>query len=332
MPSDLPRPAYDAELVPILAQIPPFPKITHELIVAHHMDPTLYGPLPTVDEIIGHRPISHIEYHVPGLNPSDPNVTLSIFTPKSEAPSPRPCIYFIHGGGMIFLNRFVGIDLPIEWVLETNCVLVSVEYRLAPENPHPAPLSDCYAGLCWVSAHAQELGIDPFRLMIGGHSGGGGLAAGVALMARDLEGPKLCAQYLACPMIDDRNITVSSQQYVDEEPWDRGSNIAAWEAVLGSKAGSETEGEVSIYAAPARATDLSGLPPAFIDVGSAEIFRDEGVAYASKLWAAGVQAELHVFPGGFHGFDFMAPKSRLAAQAITLKTEWVKNMLLLKKD
>ncbi|PGG95907.1 hypothetical protein AJ79_09817 [Helicocarpus griseus UAMH5409] len=328
MPSNLPRPAYDQEIVPILTHISSPPTLTRKLITALRQNPNLFRATPSASEIIGERPISHLERCVPGLSPRDPDIKLSIFSPKDEEQGSRPCIYYIHGGGMVMLNRFAGIEVPLQWLLETNATVVSVEYRLAPENQHPAQLNDCYAGLCWVSEHAGELGIDATRLMIAGQSSGGGLAAGTALMCRDLQGPKLCAQYLASPMLDDRNITVSSQQYVDEGTWSRGTNIMAWDAVLNGRAGGNS---VSIYAAPARATDLSNLPTAFIDVGSAEVFRDESVAYATRLWASGVQAELHVYPGGFHGFDLIAPKSSLGTQAIFLKVNWVKRVLANKK-
>jgi acetyl esterase/lipase len=324
MPSDILRPPYDPELAPILAQIPSPPTLTRDIVLALHNDPSLLRPTPEIFEIIGGRPISHIERRVPGLNPTDPNVRLSIFQSKLISKGLRPCIYYIHGGGMVMLNRFMGIEVPLAWIPETDAIVVSVEYRLAPENPHPALLNDCYAGLRWVSEHFHELGIDPERVMIAGQSAGGGLAAGVALMCRDLKGPKLCAQYLSCPMLDDRNTTTSSHQYVEEGTWSRGSNIMAWNAVLGDKAGNE---DVSIYAAPARAKDLSGIPTTFIDVGSAEVFRDEDIAYAMMLWASGVQAELHVHPGGFHGFDILAPNSRLGARAALLQTEWVRNVL-----
>jgi len=319
------RPPYDAELAPIRAAIPRFP-ITHEVIISAHKDPSIYGPLPGVAELIGDRPIAHTEHQAPGLQHDDPPVTLSVFTPLSNEDSspPRPCIYFMHGGGMIFLHRFVGLEQPLDWVATTGCVLVSVEYRLAPEHPQPALSNDCYAGLCWVNANAGALGVDHNRIMVAGHSGGSGLAAAIALMARDKGGPPICAQLLACPMLDDRNYTISSQQFDDEEPWDRASNITAWSAVLGERAGGD---DVSEYFAPARAENLEGLPPAWIDVGSAEVMRDEAVAYASKLWAAGVQAELHVWPGGFHGFDMMAPTSQLAVRAMAAKNEWVKRTL-----
>ncbi|KAF7164598.1 hypothetical protein CNMCM5623_009055 [Aspergillus felis] len=322
----LARPPYDAELAIIRDTFPPFGPITNELIIAHHEDPSLYGPLPSVSDLIKGRPIVHKEYEIAGFKAEDPPVLLSVFTPTSSCDN-RPCVYFMHGGGMIFLNRHVGLEQPLDWVMETGCVLVSVEYRLAPENPQPAALHDCYAGLRWIHSNSADLlGVDRTRIMVAGHSGGSTLAAGIALFARDQEdGPGICAQLLACPMIDDRNTSTSSRQFEDEEPWDRKSSVAAWAAVLEHR-GNDYGLAVSPYFAPARAEDLSGLPQAWIDVGSTDVFRDEAVSYASRLWEAGVQAELHVWPGGFHGFDMMAPNSTLGKKAIRAKMDWIKTI------
>ncbi|MEU4386419.1 alpha/beta hydrolase [Promicromonospora sp. NPDC023805] len=235
-----------------------------------------------------------------------------------------PGIYHTHGGGMIFGGRFLGVEQMLEWIIDLDAVVVTVEYRVAPEFPDPYPVRDCYAGLVWTAEHAEELGIDPERLIIAGGSAGGGLAAGLALIARDEDGPALAGQLLICPMLDDRDQTVSTRQIDGIGVWDRGSNVTGWSALLGDRRGTD---DVSIYAAPARATDLSGLPPAFIDCGSAEVFRDEDVAYATALWAAGVQAELHVWAGGFHGFDMTAPHSALARAARAARAAWVARTL-----
>ncbi|MFE6996734.1 alpha/beta hydrolase [Microbacterium sp. NPDC057659] len=233
-------------------------------------------------------------------------------------------IYNIHGGGMVAGERMIGMPGVLPWVVEHDAVAVTVEYRLAPEFPDPFPVEDCYAGLVWMAEHADELGIDPDRILITGASAGGGLSAGTALLARDRLGPKLIGQVLICPMLDDRDQTVSTQQYDDAGSWVRESNVMGWTALLGERRGTD---DVSIYAAPARATDLSGLPPAFIDVGSAEVFRDEDVAYASTLWASGVQAELHVWAGGFHGFDMIAPHAAVSQAAVAARNDWVARIL-----
>jgi acetyl esterase/lipase len=235
-----------------------------------------------------------------------------------------PGIYHAHGGGMIVGDRFTGIESLIGWIDRYDAVVVTVEYRLAPEFPDPYPVEDCYAGLVWTADHADELGIDLGRLIIAGGSAGGGLAAGTALLARDRSGPALAGQLLMCPMLDDRDNTVSTLQIDGVGVWDRGSNVTGWNALLGDRKGGEG---VSIYAAPARASDLSGLPPAYIDCGSAEVFRDEDVAFASALWAAGVQAELHVWAGGFHAFEGFAPHAAVSQAALAARDSWVARIL-----
>src|SRR3954451_10563373 len=225
---------------------------------------------------------------------------------------------------MIIGDRFTGIEVMLDWVEQFDGVCISVEYRLAPEFPDPYPVEDCYAGLTWTAEHAAALGIDATRVVIAGGSAGGGLAAGPTLMARDRGGPDLLGQVLIYPMIDDRNDTVSAHQIDGEGVWDRNSNETGWNALLGDRRGTEA---VSIYAAPARATDLSGLPPAFIDCSTNEVFRDEDVAYASAIWAAGGLAELHVWPGGFHGMDLLAPTARLSTEMAAARDAWMARML-----
>lgn len=187
-------------------------------------------------------------------------------------------IFNIHGGGMISGDRRTGMELLLPYVAEGNAVAVSVEYRLAPEHPDPAPVEDCYAGLVWTGKHAVELGIDPDRLILLGGSAGGGLAAGTALLARDRGFPALSHQVLLCPMLDDRFVTHSSQMLDGEGVWDRNANLFGWTSLLGQRRGGL---DVSQYAAPARAQDLTGLPRTYIDAGSVEVFRDEAVDYAT---------------------------------------------------
>ncbi|MDR0592240.1 MAG: alpha/beta hydrolase, partial [Bifidobacteriaceae bacterium] len=229
-----------------------------------------------------------------------PDVTLLVARPAAFASGDaRPCVYFIHGGGMATGNRTSGVGEPLAWARRFGLVVVSVEYRLAPETRHLGPVGDCYAGLEWVAAHASDLGLDPGKILVAGASAGGGLAAGVALMARDLGGPPLLGALLLAPMLDDRNQTASAKQ-MEGSVWDWRDNDFAWRLLLGDLSGGDL---VSPYAAPARARDLGGLPPLFIDVGSAETFRDEVVDFAARVWRRGGDAELHVWPGGFHGFS-----------------------------
>ncbi|MEU1785832.1 alpha/beta hydrolase [Streptomyces sparsogenes] len=253
------------------------------------------------------------------------DITVLICRPaEAPADSRLPVLYYMHGGGMIAGSRRHLVSDVLEWTRSLRMVTVSVEYRLAPENPHPAPLEDCYAGLVWTARHAAEFGADPDRIVTVGASAGGGLAAGLALLARDRGGPALTAQILLSPMLDDRNDTPSSRQMEGLGLWDRASNATGWNALLDGAAG---EPGISPYAAPARAEDLSRLPPAYLDVGSAETFRDETVAYAGRLWQSGTQCALHVWPGGFHGFDEFAPQARLSRHAKHMRRQWLSSLL-----
>ncbi|MFI8890435.1 alpha/beta hydrolase [Streptomyces paradoxus] len=261
---------------------------------------------------------------VPGPQ-GEPDISLLICRPAAaESAGPRPVIYHVHGGGMVIGNNRVGVDVPLAWAQALDAVVVSVEYRLAPEHPHPAPVEDVYAGLLWTADHAAEIGADPERIVIAGASAGGGLSAALALLTRDRKGPQPIGQVLMCPMLDDRNDTPSTHQMAGLGVWDRTANETGWTALLGSRRGGP---DVPAYAAPARAEDLTGLPPAFLDVGSAETFRDEVVAYASRIWQAGGVAELHVWPGGFHGFDGFAPQAAVSQAARGAQLAWLRRLL-----
>ncbi|MFB7930326.1 alpha/beta hydrolase [Streptomyces sp. NPDC056039] len=261
---------------------------------------------------------------VPGPQ-GEPDISLLICRPAAPAAAgARPVIYHVHGGGMVIGNNRVGVDVPLAWARALDAVVVSVEYRLAPEHPHPAPVEDVYAGLLWTAEHAAELGADPERIVVAGASAGGGLCAALALLTRDRKGPRPIGQVLMCPMLDDRNDTPSTYQMAGLGVWDRTANETGWTALLGSRRGGP---DVPAYAAPARADDLTGLPPAFLDVGSAETFRDEVVAYASRIWQAGGVAELHVWPGGFHGFDGFAPQAALSQSARAAHVDWLRRLL-----
>jgi acetyl esterase/lipase len=245
------------------------------------------------------------EVVVPGATGFDP--TVRVYAPPTEA-SGRPCIYWIHGGGYMF-GSGLNVDARINrWVEELDCVAVSIEYRLAPEHPYPAPLDDCYAGLLWIAQHADELGVDPARIAVAGASAGAGLAAGLAILARDRGEVSLAYQLLIYPMIDDSNSSASSR--IEGAPvWSRTANDLGWRAYLGARSGTD---DVPAYAAPARVDDVAGLPPAWIGVGTLDVFRDEDIAYASRLLAAGIPTELHVYPGGVHGFETIVPTAGIA--------------------
>jgi acetyl esterase/lipase len=274
------------------------------------------------NEDIGRRGTIHIEERTVPSGSGTPDVPLLLCRPAA-AVGRLPVIYFMHGGGMVVgTNRF-GIDYLLDWVQELNVALVSVEYRLAPENPYPAALDDCFAGMEWVAENAEQIGIDPEQIIVAGASAGGGLAAALCLLTRDRKGPQPFGQMLLSPMLDDRDATSSAHQMQGIGLWDRTTNQIAWGHFLGDKFGGD---EVSAYAAPARAEDLSGLPPTFLDVGSAETFRDEVVGYASGIWRAGGAAELHVWPGGFHGFELFVPGATLSQDTLAARVRWLNRL------
>jgi acetyl esterase/lipase len=246
---------------------------------------------------------------VPGRN-GDPDVPVRVYTPRAPS-GPRPLLYWIHGGGYIFGTIDMS-DPRCDLFAETlDCVVVSVEYRLAPECPFPAPIEDCYTGLAWAAAHTEELGVDRTRIVIGGQSAGGGLAAALALLVRDRGEIPVAYQLLIYPMIDDRNASPSS--HLVTKVWTRQANFLGWRCYLGAEPGGP---DVSPYAAPARALDLRGLAPAFIGVGTLDVFRDENIEYARRLLEAGVATELHVYPGAPHGFEGFAPNAEVSRRFI----------------
>jgi acetyl esterase/lipase len=250
----------------------------------------------------------------------DPHVVVRVHRPKG-VDVPLPCVYSIHGGGYV-LGTYDMDDAKFDrQCVHFPCVGVSVEYRLAPETAYPGPLDDCYAGLRWTHEHAAELGIAPDRIGIAGVSAGGGLAAGLALLARDRGEVPVAFQLLECPMIDDRQTTSSSQ--LDGLPiWSREANEFGWRSYLGELYGDD----VPAYAAAARATDLSGLPPALVIVGGADGFRDEDIEYALRLNQAGVPTELHVLPGAPHGVQ-MFVDSVVARRWNQMVTQWLEQRL-----
>jgi len=260
--------------------------------------------------------VERTDHAVPGPD-GGPDVVLRVHRPVGLE-GPAPCLYWIHGGGYV-IGTYRADDIRLERLcLDLGCVATSVEYRLAPETPYPGPMEDCYAGLAWVADHADTLGVDLDRLGIGGGSAGAGLAAAVALAARDRGRPSLAFQLLVYPMLDDRKTTGSSAWH--PPIWNPPNNRYGWRAYLGDRYGTD---DVPATAAPARADDLTGLPPAFVGVGSADMFLDEDITYAQRLVHAGVPTELHVYPGAVHGFESITPG---AVQAVRIRrdiTEWL---------
>ncbi len=284
-----------------------------ELIPFDHIDATILPSLRERFEMPASDAVERTEHLVPG----DPEVALRISRAKG-ADGAQPGLYSMHGGGYVIGNNTM--DDPLFDLLcpKLGVVGVSVEYRLAPETPYPGPLEDCYQGLTWIHEHAEELGIDPGRIGVMGLSAGAGLAAALALLARDRGEVPVAFQLLDSPMLDDRQVTASSRQ--DDLPvWSRRSNEFGWRSYLGDLYGTD---DIPYTAAPARATDLSGLPPAFVSVGAVDGFRDEDVDYAIRLNQAGVPTELHVYPGACHGYQ-IAADAPVARQGRRDVEEWL---------
>lgn len=247
---------------------------------------------------------------VPGYLPGDPDVAVRLYRPVDHAGS-LPALVWIHGGGHVVGQVEQDDPTMQHLVRELGCVAASVDWRRAPEHPFPAALHDAAAALEFVHDQAPRLGVDPHRIAIGGASSGGGVAAGLALLARDRAMVQLVLQLLLYPMLDDRNTTPSSHLVRDERLWNRRSNLRAWQAYLGDAWATD---EVSPLAAPARAPDLTGVAPAYVAVGDLDGFLDEDVDYATRLINAGVATELHVYPGAPHGFDLFNPAAGVSRQ------------------
>lgn len=283
---------YDPEFAEILPMLPTVADFSTAEKVAEMRAgrADLFAPPPDRDDV------TKEDREVPGRG-DDPAVPIRIYRPTDAPAGPLPCLFEIHGGGFITGS----IDMMDGWcqavAADAKALVVSVEYRLAPEHPFPAGIEDCYAALCWTAENADGLGIDAARLAIAGQSAGGGLAAGTALMARDRGGPALCFQLLEIPELDDRLETPSMRAYTDTPLWNRPNAVWSWKHYLGT----DHTGEVSEYAAPARARDLSNLPPTYVSTMEFDPLRDEGILYALALMQAGVPVELHAYPGTFHG-------------------------------
>ena len=252
-----------------------------------------------------------------------PDVELRVMRPTG-ATGPLPVIFHMHSGGYVVgtAAEYEPISRPL--VAPLGCAVVSVDYRLAPETPHPGPIEDCYAGLAWVFRNAAAEGFDPTRIGVKGESAGGGLAAALALLARDRGEFALAFQALIYPMIDDRTGSGSEPHpYAGEFLWNAETNRFGWASLLGRDPGGA---DVSAYAAAARADDLSGLPPAFVYTGALDLFLEENIEYVRRLARAGVPVEFHLFPGAYHAFEFQS-EAAITRQARELTLAALKRFL-----
>ncbi|MQY31832.1 alpha/beta hydrolase [Nocardia aurantia] len=310
-------------------------RVDPELLPSLHEVRTLFpGGLETLEDLTAKRaqikkllsmrpqlqdaPVVKEDRTIPG--PSDaPDLSVRIYRPI-DTEGALPAIYNIHGGGMVMGDVEFDDTFAENLCTELPCIVVSVDYRLAPENPYPAPVEDCYAGYVWMMSHAHELGFDRDRVAIYGQSAGGGLVLALSLLARDRGAPLPALQMALAPMIDPDNATPSSHEITDLGTWDRSDNIAAWQWYL---AGHEPD----TYAAPAHAENLTDLPPTFIDVGTVDLFRDEDIRFAMRLMHAGVPTELTVYPGAYHGAENLAGNAPLAQQILTRRMETLRRVL-----
>jgi len=255
--------------------------------------------------------VSVEEHTVPGPE-RVPDTQIRLYRP-TNAGEPLPCLLWFHSGGMVMGDLDQDDFACSLYAAEVGCAVASVDYRLSPEHPFPAPLEDGYAALRWL-ATSGAASVDPGRIAVGGASAGAGLAAGLALFARDKAEYDIMFQMLIYPMLDDRNVTDSSHEIDDLRTWNREANLVCWDAYLPNRT---TAVDVSGYASPSRATDLSGLPPAYIAVGDLDLFRDEDLEYARRLLKAGVPTDLHVYAGAFHGSDNLVPMSTISERQIS---------------
>lgn len=270
------------------------------------------------NQVLASRPpVSDVEVQQFSLDREGHAVELRWYR-RTGVGQPGSAVLYLHGGGMILdWERLGGLyDAAVrDYVVASGVPMLTVAYRVAPEFPHPTPVEDCYAALRWLTDHAAELGVDASRLAVMGDSAGGGLAAGLCLLARDRGGPAIAAQLLIYPMLDDRT-RVAGPTTATLLTWSHEDNATGWGALLGGRA---ADG----YAAPARAADLAGLPPAYLDVGGLDIFASEDVGFAQRLMAAGVPVELHVYPGCPHAFDLLVPDADVSQRVIAARVRYL---------
>lgn len=305
-------PEYLKAIEPLLPALSSAPKyaagdVISRRVALESLFGALYDSLPTATEV--ERSVFHAKA-ADGFN-----VPIHRFSKKGTKTSSAalPAVVYLHGGGFICFNVDSYSKSIGGLVTGSGVQVFAIDYRVAPEAPFPVPIEDCYTGLQWLHEHVKDFNIDPARIAVMGDSAGGGLAAGVAVLARDRAlSPPLAKQILIYPMLDDHN----TEPLPSIEPfatWNNSDNITGWSAYVGNKAGKDG---VSPYAAPARVETTKGLPPTYIDVGELDIFRDENVTYASRLLAADISTELHVYPGVPHAFEAVAPGISVSMRAV----------------
>jgi len=310
-----PRWELDVEIARLMAATPTVPVLTSENLAERRAQVVAHATLATRSDRV-----TRSDIHVPGP-PGAPDVLVRVYEPPSS-PSPRSAIIAIHGGGLVMGSYVQDDERLSRWSYELGLVAISVDYRLAPEHPYPKALEDCYTVLTWVFAHAGAWRLDPNRIGVFGASAGGGLAASLTLFAREQSEVQPAVQLLVFPMLDDRQQTPSSNRPVPV--WPREANEFGWRCYLGEMANGS---EVPFTAAPSRAEDLADLPPAFICVGTADLFCDEDIAYAQRLIQHGVPTELHVYAGAPHGFISLFSTSSLARRCETEMDAWLRTRL-----
>ena len=290
------RHLIDPELLPLLELFPSVPLDAESLPAMRETMKAMIPPAPEED-----YGVTLEELWLPA-GADNHQVRALVYRPANQADG-APGLLEIHGGGYVVGMPEMSDAQNRHHCATLGCVVVAVDYRLAPEVPHPGPVEDCYSALLWLHGNAAQLGVDPGRIVVTGASAGGGLAAATALLARDRGEVRLAGQVLVMPMLDDRTVTRNEEDphpFAGEYLWHQANNRFGWSALLGQPPGSP---DVSPYASPARAEDLAGLPPTFISTGALDLFVEEDMEYARRLIRAGVPTELHVYAGAPHGFS-----------------------------
>jgi acetyl esterase/lipase len=297
------RHLVDPELIPMIDSLPDM-SVSAERLAAVRAAIAEMTKQQLTDPDTSVRVTEHI---APGRDGA-PQVRVLLYRPQTLEAN-APVMLQIHGGGFLFGTAELGDPRNRALAKAIGCAIVSTDYRLAPESAYPAALEDVYAALTWVHERGPALGLDPRRIAVRGDSAGGGLAAALAMLARDRGGPPILFQLLVYPMLDDRTCVAGPNPFAGEFIWDLPSNAFAWRSWLGMDPGSS---EVPVLAAPARSETLGGLPPTLMATAALDLFIDENLDFARRLIRAGVPTEVYVAPGACHGFEAIAPDATVS--------------------